>query len=124
MSAIDAILEEYKTKFTEEELTDEKVEMLNRYYADIQKEAMRRAVLDEGKRMDGRKTNEIRPIWIETDCLPGPHGFLWLSMLASGHFRQRTNDIGGTNPFSTGYQSMLGDVEQLFPFPTDAGESR
>lgn len=74
LSAIDAILEEYKTKFTEEELTDEKVEMLNRYYADIQKEAMRRAVLDEGKRMDGRKTNEIRPIWIETDCLPGPHG--------------------------------------------------
>ena len=35
---------------------------------------MRRAILDEGKRLDGRKTTEIRPIWIETDCLPGPHG--------------------------------------------------
>ena len=52
----------------------EKLEMIGRYYHDVEKEAMRRAILDEGKRLDGRKTTEIRPIWIETDCLPGPHG--------------------------------------------------
>ena len=72
--AFEAIVEEYKSQFTEEELTDEKVEMINRYYHDVEKEAMRRAILDEGKRLDGRKTTEIRPIWIETDCIPGPHG--------------------------------------------------
>lgn len=72
--AFDTIVEEYKAQFTEEELTDEKVEMIDRYYHDVEKEAMRRAILDEGKRLDGRKTTEIRPIWIETDCLPGPHG--------------------------------------------------
>lgn len=72
--AFDAIVEEYKAQFTEEELTDEKVEMIDRYYHDVEKVAMRRAILDEGKRLDGRKTTEIRPIWIETDCLPGPHG--------------------------------------------------
>ena len=72
--AFEAVLEEYKAQFSEEELTDEKVEMIGRYYHDVEKEAMRRAILDEGKRLDGRKTTEIRPIWIETDCLPGPHG--------------------------------------------------
>ena len=35
---------------------------------------MRRSILDEGKRLDGRKTDEIRPIWSEINCLPGPHG--------------------------------------------------
>lgn len=72
--AFEAIVEEYKAQFTEEELTEEKVGMIDRYYHDVEKEAMRRAILDEGKRLDGRKTTEIRPIWIETDCLPGPHG--------------------------------------------------
>lgn len=72
--AFDAIVEAYKSQFTEEELTNEKVEMIARYYHDIEKEAMRRAILDEGKRLDGRKTTEIRPIWIETDFIPGPHG--------------------------------------------------
>ena len=71
--AFEAIVEEYKANFTEEEL-EAKAEMIGRYYHDVEKEAMRRAILDEGKRLDGRKTTEIRPIWIETDCLPGPHG--------------------------------------------------
>ena len=71
--AFKAVIEEYKAQFTEEELA-EKAEMIGRYYHDVEKEAMRRSILDEGKRLDGRKTTEIRPIWIETDCLPGPHG--------------------------------------------------
>ncbi len=72
--AFEAIVEEYKAQFTEEDLTEEKVGMIDRYYHDVEKEAMRRAILDECKRLDGRKTTQIRPIWIETDYLPGPHG--------------------------------------------------
>lgn len=71
--AFTSVLDEYKATFTEEKL-EEKAEMIGRYYHDVEKEAMRRAILDEGKRLDGRKTTEIRPIWIETDYLPGPHG--------------------------------------------------
>lgn len=68
-----AIVEEYKANFTEEELA-EKGALISRYYHDVEKEAMRRSILDEGKRLDGRKTTEIRPIWCEVDYLPGPHG--------------------------------------------------
>ncbi len=48
--------------------------LIKRYYHDVEKEAMRRMVLDEGIRLDGRKTDEIRPIWGEVDYLPGSHG--------------------------------------------------
>ena len=68
-----AVCEEYKAQFTEEEL-ETKGPLIDRYYHDVEKEAMRRAVLDEGKRLDGRKTTEIRPIWCEVGYLPGPHG--------------------------------------------------
>ena len=71
--AFKAIIAEFKEAMTEEEL-EAKEGMIGRYYHDVEKEAMRRAILDEGKRLDGRKTTEIRPIWIETDYLPGPHG--------------------------------------------------
>ncbi len=53
---------------------DEVIALIDRYYHDVEKEAMRRVVLDEGKRLDGRKTDEIRPIWCEVSPLPGPHG--------------------------------------------------
>ncbi|OJU40691.1 MAG: polyribonucleotide nucleotidyltransferase [Bacteroidales bacterium 45-6] len=68
-----AVLDEYKATFTEEELA-EKAGLISRYYHDVEKEAMRRSILDEGKRLDGRKTTEIRPIWSEVDYVPGPHG--------------------------------------------------
>ncbi len=71
--AFEAIVEEFKAQFTEEEL-EEKGMIIDRYYHDMEKAAMRRMILDEGKRLDGRRTDEIRPIWIETDCLPDPHG--------------------------------------------------
>ena len=73
MDAFDAIREEFKAQFSEEEL-EEKAALIDRYYHDVEKEAMRRSILDEGKRLDGRKTTEIRPIWCETSYLPGPHG--------------------------------------------------
>ncbi len=71
--AFEAIREEFKAQFTEEEL-ETKAPLIDRYYHDVEKEAMRRCILDEGKRLDGRKTTEIRPIWCEVNPLPGPHG--------------------------------------------------
>ncbi|MBD8349479.1 polyribonucleotide nucleotidyltransferase [Dysgonomonas sp. HGC4] len=68
-----AIVDEYKAALTPEELA-EKGALISRYYHDVEKEAMRRSILDEGKRLDGRKTTEIRPIWSEVDYLPGAHG--------------------------------------------------
>ncbi len=73
ISAFTAILDEYLATIPEEEL-DEKKPLISRYYHDVEKEAMRRSILDEGKRLDGRKVTEIRPIWSEIDYVPGPHG--------------------------------------------------
>lgn len=58
----------------EEEVAETKKPLIDKYYHAVEKEAMRRSILDEGKRLDGRKTTEIRPIWSEIDYLPGPHG--------------------------------------------------
>jgi polyribonucleotide nucleotidyltransferase len=71
--AFKAIIADYKAEMSEEDAAA-KAEMVGRYYHDVEKEAMRRAILDEGKRLDGRKTTEVRPIWSEVDYLPGPHG--------------------------------------------------
>ncbi len=71
--SFEKICEEYLESLPEEE-REEKAAMVKRYYHDVEKEAMRRCVLDEGIRLDGRKTTEIRPIWCEVDYLPGPHG--------------------------------------------------
>lgn len=61
------------TDLSEDELA-EKHEMAGRYYSDVMRDSMRRCILDEGKRLDGRKTDEIRPIWCEVSPLPMPHG--------------------------------------------------
>ena len=70
-------LEKYDAENTErltaEEL-EEKHALAARYYDDVLRDAMRRCILDEGKRLDGRKTDEIRPIWCEVSSLPMPHG--------------------------------------------------
>ena len=78
--AFDNILTEFKeaynaahTDLTEDEL-EEKAAMMDRYYHDVMRDAMRRCILDEGIRLDGRKTDEIRPIWCEVSPLPMPHG--------------------------------------------------
>ncbi len=78
--AFEKILTDFKEAYaaahsdlTEEELA-EKNEMMDRYYHDVERDAMRRCILDEGIRLDGRKTDEIRPIWCEVSPLPMPHG--------------------------------------------------
>ena len=78
--AFEKIREDFKERYvaahadlSAEEL-QEKNDLVDRYYHDVERDAMRRCILDEGKRLDGRKTTEIRPIWCEIDPLPGPHG--------------------------------------------------
>jgi polyribonucleotide nucleotidyltransferase len=67
-----AIAAEGMAVLTEEELTQ--TFLLKKYFHDIEKEAVRDCVLQERTRLDGRKLNEIRPIWSEVDYLPGAHG--------------------------------------------------
>jgi len=66
----DFILANFGEKPEDESL----VSLSKKYYHDVEKEAVRNLVLDEGKRLDGRKVNEIRPIWAETNYLPSAHG--------------------------------------------------
>lgn len=68
-----AILDSYLANFSEEELA-EKASMAKRYFHDIERKAVRDAILIERKRLDGRKLDQIRPIWTEVDVLPSTHG--------------------------------------------------
>ena len=87
--AFEKLLEDFKEKFFAERAAqsttptepttptisdDEYAAMMDRYYHDVERDAMRRCILDEGIRLDGRKTDEIRPIWCEVSPLPMPHG--------------------------------------------------
>ena len=90
--AFEKLLTDFKEKFFEErkaaaeaaadttaaedvEISDEEYDaMMDRYYHDVERDAMRRCILDEGIRLDGRKTTDIRPIWCEVSPLPMPHG--------------------------------------------------
>ena len=69
-------LEKYDAAHSDlsDEDLEEKHAEAERYYADVERDAMRRCVLDEGIRLDGRKTTDIRPIWCEVSPLPMPHG--------------------------------------------------
>ena len=72
-AAFDAIKEEIKATFSEEELADFG-DLVSRYYYKAEKAAVRDLTLNDGLRLDGRKTDEIRPIWCEVDYLPSTHG--------------------------------------------------
>lgn len=71
--AFDAIKEEFMQTIPEEEREDKQM-MVERYYHAVEKAAMRNLILDEGQRLDGRKTDEVRPIWCEAGYLPYAHG--------------------------------------------------
>lgn len=71
--AFDLIKQEILDSIPEEE-REAKEPLVERYYHDVEKEAVRKMVLDERIRLDGRKLNEIRPIWSEVDYLPAAHG--------------------------------------------------
>lgn len=78
--AFDKVLADFLEKYdaahtdlSEEELEEKHAEA-TRYYDDVMRDAMRRCILDEGLRLDGRATTDIRPIWCEVSPLPMPHG--------------------------------------------------
>ncbi len=72
--AFDALEAEFASRYSEEEL-EEKAPLIHKYFHDdVLKKAMRNMILDEGKRLDGRRTDEIRPIWCEVGYLPAAHG--------------------------------------------------
>ena len=78
--AFDKVLADFLEKYdaahsdlSEEDLEEKHAEA-TRYYDDVMRDAMRRCILDEGLRLDGRATTDIRPIWCEVSPLPMPHG--------------------------------------------------
>ena len=107
--AFEKILADFKEKFFAErklalsslpaeetpEISDEDYDaMMDRYYHDVERDAMRRCILDEGIRLDGRKTDEIRPIWCEVSPLPMPHGS---SIFTRGETQSLTTVTLGTD---------------------------
>jgi polyribonucleotide nucleotidyltransferase len=70
--ALEQVKADFKTAIPEG--TEVKEALVNRYFHDVEKEAVRNLILNEGIRLDGRKTNEIRPIWCDIDYLPAAHG--------------------------------------------------
>jgi len=61
-------------KYSDQDNEDERLHLVKKYFSKVQKEAVRELVLSEGLRLDGRSTDEIRPIWSEVDYLPSTHG--------------------------------------------------
>lgn len=75
MESFDKIKEDFITSYSEgKEEADVNKDLISKYYHDVEKEAMRRMILDEGIRLDGRSTTQIRNIWGEVSYLPGSHG--------------------------------------------------
>ena len=80
LEAFQLVRDEFIEAYQEANAENEEIDMdlhvglIKKYYHDEEKEAMRRMILDDGIRLDGRATNEIRPIWGETNYLPGSHG--------------------------------------------------
>lgn len=104
-----AVKEEVKAEFTEEELL-ENGDLISKYLYKSQKEAVRNVILDLGIRLDGRKTNEIRPIWCEVDYLPSTHG--------SALFTRGETQALATVTLGTSREANVIDL------PTDQGEER
>ena len=130
--AFDKILSDFQeaydaahTELTPEELDEKHAEMV-RYYADVMRDSMRRCILDEGKRLDGRKTTDIRPIWCEVSPLPMPHGS---SIFTRGETQSLTTCTLGTkmdeklvdDVLEKGYQRFL--LHYNFP-PFCTGEAK
>ena len=73
-AAFKAVVNEFIDGLTEEEKATTNISLVKKYYHDVEYDAVRRFVLDERARLDGRKTNQIRPIWSEIGYLPSAHG--------------------------------------------------
>lgn len=104
-----AVKEEVTAQFSEEELL-ENGDLISKYLYKAQKEAVRNVILDLGIRLDGRKTNEIRPIWCEVDYLPSAHG--------SSLFTRGETQALATVTLGTSREANIIDL------PTEQGEER
>src|SRR6056300_1215577 len=124
-AAFAEIKEAVKASFSEEEF-EEKGKLIGSYYSKVEKEAVRNLTLDEGLRLDGRKTDEIRPIWCEIDYLPSTHG--------SGIFTRGETQVLSTVTLGTSREANIIDMPSLegeekfylhynFP-PFSTGEAR
>ncbi|WP_010134318.1 polyribonucleotide nucleotidyltransferase [Ochrovirga pacifica] len=119
------VKESIVAEYTEEEL-EEVGEFISKYFNKVQKEAVRNVVLDEGLRLDGRKTTEIRPIWCEVDYLPSAHGS---SIFTRGETQALATVTLGTsreanvidNPSQEGEENFY--LHYNFP-PFSTGEAR
>lgn len=123
--AFSEIKESVKESFTEEE-HETYGGLISKYFYKIEKEAVRNLTLDEGLRLDGRKTDEIRPIWCEVDYLPSTHG--------SGIFTRGETQVLSTVTLGTSRDANIIDMPSLegeekfylhynFP-PFSTGEAR
>ncbi|WP_340063456.1 polyribonucleotide nucleotidyltransferase [Ascidiimonas aurantiaca] len=101
--------EECEALFTEEEL-EEKRDLVSKYFNKAQKEAVRNLILDENIRLDGRKNNDIRPIWCEVAYLPSTHG--------SSIFTRGETQALATVTLGTSREANVIDL------PTDQGEEK
>jgi polyribonucleotide nucleotidyltransferase len=121
-------LEKYDAAHTDlsEEDLEEKHAEATRYWSDVMRDAMRRCVLDEGLRMDGRKTDEVRPIWCEVSPLPMPHGSAIFQRgetmsLATVTFGTKLDEKMVDGVVTRGYQKFL--LHYNFP-PFSTGEAK
>ena len=124
-SAFSEIKEALMAEFSEEEL-EEKKDLISKYFSKTEKNAVRNLTLEEGLRLDGRKTDEIRPIWCEIDYLPSTHG--------SGIFTRGETQVLSTVTLGTSRDANIIDMPSLegeerfylhynFP-PFSTGEAR
>ncbi len=124
--AFEALEAEFCEQFTEEEL-DEKKGMIHRYFHDeVMKKAMRNMILDEGKPLDGRKTDEIRPIWCEVGVLPCAHGS---AVFTRGETQSMTTVTLGTKLDEKMIDEVLAQGSEQFVLhynfpPFSTGEAR
>ena len=120
-----AVFEAFAATLTDEE-KEASLDLAKVYYHDVEYKAMRNQILDHGMRLDGRKTDEIRPIWVETDILPGPHG---CALFTRGETQSFTTVTLGTALDSNRIDAatMTGDekfyLHYNFP-PFSTGEAR
>ncbi len=124
--AFEALEAEFCEQFTEEEF-EEKKGMIHRYFHDeVMKKAMRNMILDEGKRLDGRKTDEIRPIWCEVGVLPCAHGS---AVFTRGETQSMTTVTLGTKLDEKMIDEVLNQGSEQFVLhynfpPFSTGEAR
>ncbi len=116
-----ALEAEFASRYTEEELV-EKAPLIHKYFHDdVQKKAMRNMILDEGKRLDGRRTDEIRPIWCEVGYLPAAHGS---AIFTRGETQSLTTVTLGTKLDEKMKDEVLVQGSEQFVPPFSTGEAR